>query len=81
MQLAVVTSVEAWVEEFARMFEMEFTLMSILVGPWLLDSGATHHMIGAWELFDSLTDWDSKMHVEFGVDTKHVLKGVGTVTL
>lgn len=35
-------------------------------------------MTRAWKLFNSLTEWDSKMHVEFGVDTKHAVKEMGT---
>ena len=30
-------------------------------------------------MFDGLTEWDSKLHVEFGVDSKHAMKGVRTM--
>lgn len=36
-------------------------------------------MIGARELFDSMTKLDLELHVEFGVDTKHAMKGFGIV--
>jgi hypothetical protein len=37
-------------------------------------SGASHHMIEAWELFNSLTE-DLGTHVELGDDTKYAVKG------
>lgn len=36
-------------------------------------------MIGARDQFDNLTKWDSKVHVEFGDDAKHVVKGLRIV--
>lgn len=34
---------------------------------------------GAWELFDNIIEWDLELHVGFGVDTKHPVKGSGTM--
>lgn len=44
-----------------------------------MDSGASHHMIGSRDLFTNVLERDSEMHAEFGIDTKHVVKGVGTM--
>jgi hypothetical protein len=59
---------KAQADEFARKFERELLLVShlssynILVGAWLLYSGATCHMIGVRELFESFTELDSDVH-------------------
>jgi hypothetical protein len=84
-QLEVVASTKAQVDEFAKKFEHEFLLVSylfsdtILDGAWILDSGATCHMIGARELFEKFTESNSNVYVELGVGTKHVVKGSGTM--
>lgn len=71
-------------QEFVRKFKIEFLLVSyltlgtLLVHVWLLNSGATRHMTGAREQFNSLTQWDS-VHFEFAIDTKYAVKGVGIV--
>jgi hypothetical protein len=68
-----------------RSLRHEFLLVShlssgtISAGAWLLDSGATCHMTGARELFESFTESDSDVHVELGMGTKHAVKGSGTV--
>jgi hypothetical protein len=54
-------------------------LGTILVGAWLIDSGATCHITGAWELFESFTESDSDVYVELGMGTKHAVKGSGIV--
>lgn len=36
-----------------------------------MDSGASHPMTRSRDLFTSISEGDSKMHVEYGVDTKH----------
>jgi hypothetical protein len=36
-------------------------------------------MTEAWELFSSLTEMDSGIHVELGDDAKYVVKGEGTI--
>lgn len=56
----VATSANAQVMEFVEKFKKDFLLVSCLSGTvsndaWYLDSGASHHMTKAWELFSSLT--------------------------
>jgi hypothetical protein len=46
---------------------------------WYLDSGASCHMIEAHELFSSLMERDSGVHVELGDDAKYAMKGEGIV--
>jgi hypothetical protein len=48
-------------------------------GTWLVDNGASCHMTGASELFESFTDTDSNMCVELGMGTRHAVQGTGTV--
>jgi hypothetical protein len=81
-QSKVVVSAKAQADEFAKKFEqIEFlfvsrtSLSTILAGAWLIDSGATCHMIGARELFESFTESDSDTHVKLGMGTKHAQKG------
>jgi hypothetical protein len=45
-----------------------------------LDSGASHHMTEAWEIFSSLMESDSDVHVELGDDAKYAVKGEGIIT-
>jgi hypothetical protein len=47
------------------------TIMSV----WYLDSGASYHMMEAWELFKSLMEKDLGIHVELGDDVKYAMKG------
>jgi hypothetical protein len=86
MQLDVVASARAQEDEFAKKFEQtKFLLVSqtslgtISVGAWLIDSGATCQMAGAWELFESFTESHSDMYVELGMGTKHAVQGSGTI--
>jgi hypothetical protein len=85
MQVEVVALTKTQVDEFAKKFEEEFLLVSqhssgtMLVGAWLIDSGATCHMTGARELFESFTESDLDLHVELGVGTKYVAGGFGTI--
>ena len=71
--------------EFSAKFESDFSLVSCLStsivarSAWYLDSGASPHMTEAWELFSSLTETDSRIHVELGDDAKYVVKGEGTI--
>jgi hypothetical protein len=48
-------------------------------GTSLVDSGASCHMIGAWDLFESFIEADSNMCVEPGMGTKHVVQRSGIV--
>jgi hypothetical protein len=71
-------------DELATKFE-EFTLVSCLStntvtrSAWFVDSGASHHMIEAWDLFNSLVEKDSSIYVELGYDAKYAVKGEGTI--
>jgi hypothetical protein len=49
-------------------------------GTWFVDSGATCHMTGARELFESFTESDLDMYVELGMGTKHAVQGSGTMS-
>ena len=71
---------------FTKKFEQKkFRLVSqtslgtISTSAWLIDSGATCHMTGAQELFESFTESDSNMYVELGMGTKHGVQGSRTV--
>jgi hypothetical protein len=81
----VATSTETQLDEFAAKFEKEFTLVSCLStntvtrSAWYLDNGASRHMTEARELFNSLTEKDSGIHVELGDDAKYAVKGEGTI--
>jgi hypothetical protein len=73
------------VDEVADRFQREFLLISALSGTissdgaWLVDSGASCHMTGARELFESITDTDSDMCLELDMGTIHVVQGVETI--
>jgi len=81
MQPEVVVSAKDQVDAFSKKFENEFLLVShlssgtISVGAWLLDSGATCHMTGAHEFFESFTESESNVYVELGVGTKYAVNG------
>jgi hypothetical protein len=80
----VAVSTETQVKEFAEKFEKEFLLVSCLSGTdsssaWFMDSGASHHMTRTHELFTSISEGDSELHVELGTHTKCGVEGVGTV--
>ena len=74
------------VDEVADRLQREFLLVTALSGivfgsgTWLVDSGATCHMTGALELFESFTESDSDMYVELGMGTKHAVLGSGTLS-
>jgi hypothetical protein len=52
---------KAQVDDLTKKFEWEFLLVSrlssgtISTGVWILYSGATCHLIGAWELLERFT--------------------------
>jgi hypothetical protein len=74
------------VDEVADRLQRGFLLVSTLSdtvfdsGTWLVDSGATCHMTGARELFESFTESDSDLYVKHGMGTKHAMQGFGTVS-
>jgi hypothetical protein len=47
---------------------------------WLVDSGASCHMTGARELFDTLTETGSDLCVELGTRAKHSVRGSNTIS-
>jgi hypothetical protein len=86
MQPKVVASTKAQMDEFAKKFEQtklllvsQTSLGTISVGAWLIDSGVTHHMTRALELFENFTKSDSYMYVDLDMETNHAIKGFGTV--
>jgi hypothetical protein len=76
----------AEVDEVADRFQREILLVSSLSGivssreRWLVDSGASCHMTGARELFDTLTETGPDLCVELGTRAKHSVRGSGTVS-
>jgi hypothetical protein len=81
----VATSTKSQLDEFVANFAKEFTLVScfststVTRSAWYLESGASYHMIEAWDIFNSMTEKDSGIHVELGDDAKYVMKGEGTI--
>jgi hypothetical protein len=63
-------------DEFAVKFEKDYSLVSFLYtniaarSDWLLDSGASFHTTKEHELFSSLMERYSCVHVELGDHTK-----------
>jgi len=43
-----------------------------------LDNGASHHMIEACDLFNSLMESESEVHVQLGEEAKYAVKGERT---
>jgi hypothetical protein len=86
-KMQTTTSIEMQLDEFAAKFEKDYSMISCLStrtaarSAWFLDSGASRHMTEARELFSSLTEKDSKAHVELGNDVRYVVKGEGIVAL
>jgi hypothetical protein len=64
----------------------DFSLVSYLStstvtrSTWYLDSGASSHMTAAQDLFNSLTEKDSGIHVELGKNAKYAVKGIATIS-
>ena len=77
------------VGDFAKEFEKEFSLVSILsdssvaesldTGAWYMDSGAARHMTGIRAVFRELTDHDRVILTEDGYAGTHAVEGVGKV--
>ena len=69
------------VEDFASMFEREFSLIACLSACsgssrcWYIDSGASAHMTGVREVFSEIFERDINVEVELGDDM--VVKAVG----
>ena len=66
-------------------FEIDFSLVSYLttnkvaMGTWYVDSVVSHHIIEARELFSSLIELESGIHVDLDDDSKNAVKGKGPV--
>jgi hypothetical protein len=81
------TSVEMQLDDFATKFENDYSMISCLLtrktmrSAWFLDSGAYHHMIEAQDLFSSMMEKESKVHLELGDDSRYAVKGEGTITI
>jgi hypothetical protein len=85
-QLDVVVLAKAQMDEFPKKFEQlelllvsQITLGTISVDASLIDSGASCHLIGARELFESFTKSDSDLYMELGMAGKHAMQGSGTM--
>ena len=80
-------AVTAEVEEFAKKFDQEFSLVSGISGcdsnnlacnhTWIVDSGSTRHMTGLWDSFLSMT----KIERGHYVNGTHEIRAVGRVCL
>ena len=78
----------AVVEEYAKKFEQEFSLVSIdsSVGSstfkhvWVVDSGATKHMTGVYDSFQMITMLGPGHFIQTDIDSPQIaIQGVGTV--
>lgn len=65
----------------------EYYFISVLSGSinnsselWLVDGGASWHMIGYWSTLTDLLEIDSSIHVELGDDVRYVVKGIGSTS-
>ena len=72
-------------EALTSQFEMDFTLIACMVSSmmgcvWDLDSGASFHMTGDKNLFNTLEEKDLKMRIEMGDDGRYSVSRVGTVS-
>ena len=81
----VAKSAKTRLSEFVAKFESDFSLVSYLSTStvarcaWYLDSDASRHIMGTQELFNRLTESDSRIHVELGDDAKYAVGGEGIV--
>jgi hypothetical protein len=82
-QQASTTEVDEVANRLQREFLLVSSLCSIVFGneTWLVDSGASFHMIGARELFKSLTDTGSNICVEIGMGTRNAVHETRIVQL
>ena len=82
----VVASIENELSEFTVNFRSGCSLVlclstnTVVRSAWYLDSGASHHMTKAWELFSRLTKSNSEIHVELGDDAKYAVRGEGVIS-
>ena len=78
----------AAVEEFATMFEQEFSLVSIdsstgssiFEHVWFVDSGATRHMTGVYDSSQMITMLGPGHFIQTDIDSPQIaIQGIGTV--
>ena len=78
----------AVVEEYAKKFEQEFSLVSIdssvasstFEHVWVVDNGATRHMTGVYESFQIITMLGPGHFIQTDIDSSQIaIQGVGTV--
>jgi len=46
-----------------------------------MDSGASKHMTGSHEVFETLAEWDSNLHMVLGDKSQKEIRGPGVVPL
>ena len=71
-------------EALTSQFELDFSLIVCMVSSmvgcvWYLDSGASFHMSGDNNLFNTLEEKDLQMRIKMGDDGKYNVSGQGTV--
>ena len=80
----------AAVEDYAGKFEQEFSLVSIdsnigssvFENVWVVDSGATRHMTGIYDIFKIITELGTRHFIQTNIDSPQIaIRGVGTVRL
>jgi hypothetical protein len=64
-------------EDFAMI--SHFSQGTINEDGWYVDSGATKHMTGSQEVFETLAEWDSKLHMVLGDKSQLEIRGSGVV--
>jgi hypothetical protein len=89
-ELEVAATASTEMNAFAEKFDDEFSLVATLSsssrltelednGAWFVDNGSSHHMTEMRSVFLSVSETGSDLHVQSGVHTMHVVKGVGCV--
>ena len=70
-------AVSAAVEDYATKFEQEFSLVSIdssigssiFENVWFVDSGATRHMTGIYDIFQIITELGPRHFIQTNIDS------------
>ena len=75
----------AVVEEFTKSFEEDLCFIarissSIITDVWYVDSGASCHLAGRKEFFNSLQEGGMNLHIELRDDARYKAQGIGTVS-
>jgi hypothetical protein len=66
-----------------KQFSLVFSLTCTIINSsdtWLVNSGASRHMIGYQNSLKSLTENNSSLQLELGGNSKYAVKGVGTTS-